>query len=282
MSIDPATTLGSIRLTVGDLDGMQDYYERAIGLRTLERDGDVVRLGARDGAPLVELVADPQAPPRPPRTTGLFHLALLVPSRAELARTVRRVVDAGQRFSGASDHLVSEAMYLNDPEGNGIELYRDRPRAEWTHEGENIAMATIALDLDAVMAELPEGPDTGMAPETILGHVHLNVGDIAAAEAFYSGVLGFDVTVRGYPGALFVSAGGYHHHLGLNTWNGANAPAPPAGSRGLREFEVVLPDAPALGEVTARIEAAGLETAQNGGVVSVSDASGNRVALRAA
>ena len=279
MSIDPATRLGSIRLTVGDLEAMQAFYERAIGLRTLERDGDVVRLGARDGVPLVELAGDPQAPARPPRTTGLFHLALLVPSRAELARTVRRVVDAGQRFSGASDHLVSEAMYLDDPEGNGIELYRDRPRSEWTYQGEDVAMPTIALDLDAVMAELPDGPDTGMAEDTILGHVHLNVADIAASEAFYSGVLGFDVTVRNYPGALFVAAGGYHHHLGLNVWNGANAPA---GSLGLREFDVVLPDAAALGEVTARIDAAGLETAQQDGVVSVSDPSGNRVALRAA
>jgi len=282
MSIDPATRLGSIRLTVGDLEAMQAFYERAIGLRALERDGDVVRLGARDGVPLVELAGDPQAPARPPRTTGLFHLALLVPSRAELARTVRRVVDAGQRFSGASDHLVSEAMYLDDPEGNGIELYRDRPRSEWTYQGEDMAMPTIALDLDAVMAELPDGPDTGMAEDTILGHVHLNVADIAASEAFYSGVLGFDVTVRNYPGALFVAAGGYHHHLGLNVWNGANAPAAPAGSLGLREFDVVLPDAAALGEVTARIDAAGLETAQQDGVVSVSDPSGNRVALRAA
>ena len=282
MSIDPATRLGSIRLTVGDLEAMQAFYERAIGLRTLERDGDVVRLGARGGVPLVELAGDPRAPARPPRTTGLFHLALLVPSRAELARTVRRVIDAGQRFSGASDHLVSEAMYLDDPEGNGIELYRDRPRSEWTYQGEDMAMPTIALDLDAVMAELPDGPDTGMAEDTILGHVHLNVADIAASEAFYSGVLGFDVTVRNYPGALFVAAGGYHHHLGLNVWNGANAPAAPAGSLGLREFDVVLPDAAALGEVTARIDAAGLETAQQDGVVSVSDPSGNRVALRAA
>jgi catechol 2,3-dioxygenase len=280
MSIDAATTLGSIRLTVGDLDAMQGYYERTIGLRTLERQGDVVRLGARDGAPLVELVADPDAPARPPRTTGLFHLALLVPSRAELARTVRRVVDAGQRFSGASDHLVSEAMYLNDPEGNGIELYRDRPRSEWTYEGENVAMATIALDLDSVMAELPPGPDSGMAGDTILGHVHLNVADLAASEAFYSGVLGFDVTVRGYPGALFASAGGYHHHLGLNTWNGAGAP-PPAGSRGLREFEGVVPDAAALAEVTARIDAAGLQTSAHDGGIALSDPSGNRVALRA-
>jgi catechol 2,3-dioxygenase len=207
---------------------------------------------------------------------------VLVPGRPDLARAIRRVVDAGPRFAGASDHLVSEALYLRDPEGNGIELYRDRPRAEWTHEGENIAMATLALDLDAVMAELPEGPDTGMAPDTILGHVHLNVGDLAAAEAFYSGVLGFDVTARGYPGALFLSAGGYHHHLGLNTWEGPGTPAPPRGARGLRDFEVVLPDAAALDGVHARVVAAGLEYHDGDGRLEVADPSGNRVVLREA
>ena len=282
MSIDPASTLGAVRLVAGDIDLLQDYYERAIGLRTLEREHGLVRLGARDGAPLVELIGDPAAPVRPPRTTGLFHLALLVPSRAELARAIRRVVDAGRRFHGASDHLVSEAMYLSDPEGNGIELYRDRPRSEWSYEGESIAMATIALDLDAVMAELPDGADHGMAPETILGHVHLNVADIPAAEAFYRGVLGFDVTVRGYPGALFLSDGGYHHHLGLNTWNGAGAPAPPAGARGLESFEVVLPGAAALDEVRGRIDAAGLASEPRDGGLAVADPSGNRVVLRTA
>src|SRR5206468_2297680 len=158
---------------------------RAIGLRAVERDGEMRRLGAEPGRPLVELVASPDAPPASPRSTGLFHLALLVPERAELARALRRALEAGGSLTGASDHLVSEALY--------------------------------------------------------------------------AGVLGFDVIVRSYPGALFVSAGGYHHHIGLNTWNSASAPAPPAGSRGLREFEVVLPGADELARVRGRIDDAGIE-----------------------
>jgi catechol 2,3-dioxygenase len=229
--------IGAVRLRVADVEVVQGFYEQTIGLRTLERDGDVVRLGA--GAPLVELVADPSAPPAPARSTGLFHLAILVPSRPELARAVSRVVAAGARFTGASDHFVSEALYLRDPEGNGIEIYRDRPRTEWEYEpnGE-IRMGTVALDLDAVMAELPEEADAGMPGDTVIGHVHLQVAELAATERFYAGELGLDVTVRGYPGALFLSRDGYHHHVGANTWVSAGAPAPPAGSRGLEWFEL--------------------------------------------
>ncbi len=282
MTLDPATTLGAVRLTVRDLDAMQSYYERVIGLKTLDRTGDVVQLGAAPGSALVELHGEPDAPPRPPHTTGLFHLALLVPDRPALAQTIQRVVQAGARFTGASDHLVSEAMYLRDPEGNGIELYRDRPRSAWEWQGENVAMDTLALDVDAVMAELPAEPDEGMRDGTIVGHVHLNIGDIAESEAFYSGVVGFDVMVRGYPGALFVAAGGYHHHIGLNTWNGDHAPAPPAGALGLRSFDVVLPDATALNDVLGRVGDAGIAVASVDEGALVADPSGNRLLLRVA
>jgi catechol 2,3-dioxygenase len=229
--------IGAVRLRVADLELVQDFYEQAIGLRTLERDGDVVRLGA--DTPLVELVGDPSASPAPERSTGLFHLAILVPNRSDLARAVSRVVAAGARFTGASDHFVSEALYLNDPEGNGIEIYRDRPREEWEYEptGE-LRMGTVALDLDSLMAELPEETDRGMPAGTVMGHIHLQVADIPATERFYAGELGLDVTVRSYPGALFLSRGGYHHHVGANTWVSAGAPAPPPGSRGLEWFEL--------------------------------------------
>ena len=227
--------IGRVRLRVADLERVRSYYERVIGRR--EVDG---ALGADRG--LVELIEDVEAPPAPPGTTGLFHLAILVPDRPSLARAAQRVLVAGERFTGASDHFVSEALYLRDPEGNGIELYRDRPRSEWQYEpsGE-VRMGTVALDVDAVMAELPDGDDPGMPEGTVVGHVHLHVADLAAAEAFYAGELGLDVMVRGYPGALFLSHGGYHHHVGLNTWQGEGAPPPPEGSRGLEEFELVLP-----------------------------------------
>jgi catechol 2,3-dioxygenase len=282
-SIDPGTEMGAVRLTVGDLDGMRDFYRDAIGLTELEPSNGVVRLGTADpgdGA-VVELVGDPDAPPRPRGTTGLFHLAILVPSRPDLARALQRIAEANWRLSGASDHLVSEALYTSDPEGNGIELYRDRPREEWPERDGVLQMATLPLDLDGILGELRrEDAEAAMPAGTRIGHVHLNVGDLSAAEAFYSGALGFDVTVRGYPGALFVSAGGYHHHLGLNTWAGEGAPAPPAGSRGLSEFEVVLPSAEAVAGEESRLAEAGLEARRDGDRVSTTDPFGNRVVLR--
>jgi catechol 2,3-dioxygenase len=244
VTIDPATSVGTVTLTVGDVDAEASFYREAIGLRETRRHRDTVELGAADGAiPLVRLRSRPDAPPRPRGTTGLFHLAILVPSRADLARAIHRVTGAGARFTGASDHLVSEALYLDDPEGNGIEIYRDRPRSEWEYEptGE-LRMGTVALDIDSVMAELPDAENPAMPEGTVIGHVHLHVGDLGPAEEFYAGRLGLDVTVRSYPGALFLSRDGYHHHIGLNTWQGVGAPPPPPGSRGLEDFEITLPD----------------------------------------
>jgi|SRR5581483_3298274 len=281
-SIDPGTRMGPVRLTVSDLDRVRSFYRDAIGLAELGAEDGVARLGS-DGEALVELVGEPDASPRPRGTTGLFHLAILVPSRADLARALQRVAEAGWRLSGASDHLVSEALYLSDPEGNGIELYRDRPREEWPVRDGILQMDTLPLDLDGVLSELRrQDAAAPMPPGTRIGHVHLNVGDLAAAESFYSGGLGFDVTVRGYPGALFVSAGGYHHHLGLNTWAGEGAPPPPEGSRGLRRFEIVLRGAEQLAIEEGRLREAGFEPRREDDRVLVSDPSGNPVALSAA
>ena len=280
-SIDPATSMGAVRLTVADLEGMRDFYRDAIGLAELAGDQEWVRLGA-DSQSIVELVGDSDAPPRQRGTSGLFHLAILVPTRADLARALQRVAEGGWRLSGASDHLVSEALYLSDPEGNGIELYRDRPRDQWPVRNGVLQMETLPLDLDGLLGELRrEDASAAMPAGTRIGHVHLNVGDLTAAEAFYSGALGFDVTVRGYPGALFVSAGGYHHHLGLNTWAGEGAAPPPDGSRGLREFEIVLPDEWALEKLERRITANGIEYQRNEDILHVVDPAGNRVALAA-
>jgi len=284
-SIDPGTSMGSVRLTVTDPEGMRDFYRDAIGLSELQPEDGIARLGT-DGdsdEAIVELAGDPDAPPRPRGTSGLFHLAILVPTRADLARALQRVAEAGWRLSGASDHLVSEALYLTDPEGNGIELYRDRPREEWPIRDGVLQMDTLPLDLDGVLGELRrEDAEAGMPTGTRIGHVHLNVGDLAAAEAFYSGALGFDVTVRGYPGALFVSAGGYHHHLGLNTWAGEGAPPAPEGARGLRQFEILLPRGEALAVEVDRLREAGFEPAEDEGGVRVADPAGNRVLLTAA
>ncbi|MGH2994074.1 MAG: VOC family protein [Solirubrobacterales bacterium] len=280
VTIDPATRIGAVRLTVRDADTAREFYERAIGLQTLEHGGDTVRLGV-DGEVVVELHGDPDAAAPSQASTGLFHLAVLVPTRRELAAALRRVVGTGWPLDGASDHLVSEALYLTDPDGNGIEIYRDRPRDQWRHENGSVQMATLPLDLGELGAE-PGGERSeqgGMPSGTRIGHVHLRVADLAEAEAFYSGLLGFEVTVRGYPGALFVSAGGYHHHVGLNTWAGAGAAAPAPGSLGLRSFEIVLPGVDQVDAIMKRLETAGVETARSSGGVLTRDPSRNGVLL---
>ena len=181
--IPPDTAIGRVRLRVADIDDLATFYERVIGLRAVERDGDVARLGPDGGEPLIELVSAPDAPPAPTFSTGLFHLAILVPDRAELGRSLERAASAGWRLTGASDHLVSEALYLRDPEGNGIEIYRDRPRDQWGRDGGELRMATLPLDLQDVLGELDaaEGPANGVPADTTMGHVHLQVADIPAA-----------------------------------------------------------------------------------------------------
>lgn len=271
------TRLGAVRLAVRDLDGAVGFYTRAIGLEPLPSDGPVTRLGS-EGRAIVELEAAPNARPAPRAASGLFHLAVLVPDRATLASAVRRVSETGGRFTGASDHLVSEALYLNDPEGNGIEIYRDRPRAEWPRTDGVLQMDTLALDIDAVMAELPTGPADPHVPEgTTLGHVHLKVDSLDAARRFYVGVIGLDVMVESYPGALFVAADGYHHHLGLNTWM-SRMPAEP-GALGLRHYEIVVPDEARRGSIAARAADAGIAPDAGG---ALADPAGNRVLVAAA
>jgi catechol 2,3-dioxygenase len=261
-SIHPDTSLGPVRLTVSDVDRSRRFYELATGLPATELDDGAFALGIDAGVPLIELRGDPGAPALDPRAPGLFHVAILLPGRLDLAVALARLAQARIPLTGASDHLVSEALYMSDPDGNGIEIYRDRPRDGWQVRDGVLQMATLPLDLDSLIGEL-DGQDelSPAAPlETRVGHVHLQVSDLAEAERFYGGVLGFDVTVRGYPGALFVSAGGYHHHLGLNTWNSlGSSPAAP-GAIGLRSFEILLPSADELARVLGRARAAGIET----------------------
>src|SRR5215211_9446646 len=278
--IPPDTAIGKVRLRVADVDALAAFYERVVGLGAVERDGELVRLGPAGGPPLVELVSAPGAPPAPSFSTGLFHLAILVPDRPGLARSLRRIADAGWRLTGASDHLVSEALYLQDPEGNGIEIYRDRPREEWRRNGGELAMATLPLDLEAVLGELEQGErqGDGMPSGTTMGHVHLQVADIPAAEGFYNGALGLDVIVRSYPGALFLAAGGYHHHVGVNTWQSQGAPPPPDGALGLDRYELVLPSSDERDAAAERLGESGDPVRLDEGVLAT-DPSGNRVLL---
>jgi len=279
--IDPGATIGTVHLTVRDLAGGLAFYRDRLGFEDLGRgSGGSARLGA-GGVERLVLHGDPQAP-RVRGTTGLYHFAILVPSRPDLARSLAHLLETRTALAGASDHLVSEALYLSDPEGNGIEIYRDRPRDEWAWERGAIRLASDPLDLDGLLAE-PAAREawTGLAPETRIGHVHLRVSRIDEAESFYVGVLGFERTARLGDSALFVAAGGYHHHLGLNTWGGAGAPAPPSGAAGLREFVIELPDAKGRDRLADSIRKAGVDIRHEGDAFRLRDPFSNGIVLRA-
>ena len=243
MPLPPDAHIGSVSLTVKDLDRSVSFYGNTLGFQELSRDGATAVLSANNDQVLIELHERRDAAPKPHRTTGLFHFAILVPSRAALGRSLRRLSDQHWPLSGVADHLVSEALYLNDPDGLGIEIYRDRPRDTWRSANGELAMATDPLDVQSVANEPgAEVAWQGLDSGTVIGHVHLHVARLDEGEAFYCGRIGFEPVVRGYPGALFVSAGGYHHHLGMNTWVGVGAPAPPENAVGLRAFTVAAQD----------------------------------------
>ena len=274
--IDPHAAIGEVHLTISDLDRSLQFYQAHLGFTVHQRGDGIARLGA--GGPDLLVLVQSASAPRVHGTTGLYHFAILVPSRADLARALRRLVDTGTRLQGAADHGVSEALYLADPDGNGIEVYRDRPRGEWPYVDGELRMRTDRLELDALL-ETSDNADR-LPRDTTIGHVHLHVSHLAAAERFYVDVLGFSLTQRYGSSALFVAAGSYHHHVGLNTWVGIGAPAPPAGAIGLRHFVVRLPDRQAVDAVTGRLRAADVpvETIDRG--VLLHDPSGNAIVLQ--
>jgi len=267
--------LGVVALNARDLQGLVAFYADTLGMALLQEEEQGVLLGAGE-RPLLRLVHRPNGPARLPRSSGLYHFAILLPSRRDLAETLWRLAGRHVEFQGFSDHLVSEAIYLADPEGNGIELYRDRPRAEWPYRGDALQMATLPLDTDDLLAEA-DGPAEALAGGTTIGHVHLHVGDLARAEAFYRSVIGFDLVLRYGPSAAFLSAGGYHHHLGLNVWAGRDVPSPPDDSPGLRWYELLLPDEAALTGLLERARAAGLSPESDGEAYFLPEPAGARI-----
>lgn len=265
------TSIGRVRLKTANLDRALHFYAGLLGLHIRDRGeqpGVVLTAHPTSDTGLIILEEHPHARPKPPRTTGLYHFALLMPNRRELARLLKRLAQAGWPFQGFSDHGVSEAVYLADPEGNGIELYADRPREQWPRRNGRLAMYTRPLDLQNLLAELEARPETDdeppVHPETRMGHIHLHVSDLGKAENFYSRLLGFDVTERNYPGALFLSAGGYHHHLGVNIWAGPGAPPPPEDAAGLLDFAIVIPDAGAAQRTVDRLRSGGVAITETG------------------
>ena len=276
--IHPATSVGGVHLTISDLARSVQFYESHLGFLVHRRDDRTAWLGA--GGPDLLVLSQCETAPRVRGTTGLYHFAILVPTRGDLARALRRLVDTETVMQGAADHGVSEALYLADPDGNGIEVYRDRPRAEWPYAGGQLRMGAEPVDLDELFAEKTQTDDSApLATGTVIGHVHLHVSRLDEAERFYVGVLGFELMQRYGPSALFVSAGGYHHHIGLNTWAGVGAPPPPPGAIGLRHFVVQLPTAAAVEEVALRARAAGVATETVEGGILVRDPAGNAMKL---
>jgi catechol 2,3-dioxygenase len=280
-SIHPKTRMGSVALTVGDLKRSLAFYEQTIGFRRLDDGNGAAELGSGD-QPLLRLVEQPGAKPQPEYSTGLYHVAILLPSRPDLARTIKHIAESGYPLQGAADHLVSEAFYLADPDGNGLEIYRDRPRSEWHWNGQTVQMASDPIDLDGMFAEIANDsrPWTGLPALSQIGHVHLRVGDVRKAIDFYHGVLGFDLTAQ-MPSAAFFSAGGYHHHLGANSWQSRGAPPPPPDSVGMREYSVVLPDTAEQDRIEARLRAAGVEFAREDGKLTLYDPWRNRIVMEA-
>jgi catechol 2,3-dioxygenase len=272
--------MGPVELTVADLDRSLDFYRSALGLEVLERHDGTARVGAGETTLLV-LVEEPGATPAP-RSTGLFHFALLVPERVDLARWLAHAARERVQLQGLSDHFVSEAVYLADPDLHGIEIYADRPRERW--EGQVEQMTTLPLDVQDLLGGL-ESPATapfeGLPAGTTMGHVHLQVSSVPEAVQFYRDVLGLDLMAMYGAQAAFLSAGGYHHHVGANTWNSLGAGPPPPGSAALRRATLVLPDGAERDRVAARVADAGGTPEEHGDDLLVRDPAGNALVLTA-
>ncbi len=276
------TRLGCVRLQVADLERSLHFYQEVLGFRVAKQEPGYAALAAHDeDRELIALVERAGARPAGRRARlGLYHYAVLLPDRASLARLVRHLAEMGIA-AGAGDHLVSEAFYLQDPDGLGIEVYADRPRETWRRTGRELMIATVPVDVEDLLREAGDVPWGGMPAGTVLGHVHLHVGSIEQASSFFSDGIGFDRITWSYPDALFMGAGGYHHHLGTNTWAGSGAqPADESDAR-LLEWTVELPDAGAVTRVRRSLEEAGYPARQErGDEVLTVDPWGTRIRIR--
>jgi catechol 2,3-dioxygenase len=278
MAIAPSTHMGAVELSVSDLDRSLDYWQRAIGLRVLEREDGRASLGT--DSELIRFVEEPGGLPADGHT-GLYHVALLVPDRPSLARWLAHAARERVALEGLSDHAVSEAIYLRDPDRHGIEIYADRPREGWDGRVMEL-MTTAPLDVESLFGELEDPasePFEGLPGGTTMGHVHLRVADVPETVRFYGEVLGMGLMAQLGPMAAFLSAGGYHHHIGGNTWESRGASPAPAGSATLRHATIVLPDREELDDVVARVANAGQEPQVRDDGTLVRDPSQNALLL---
>ncbi|MCF3944309.1 VOC family protein [Oceanobacillus alkalisoli] len=238
----PTIYVGEVSINVTDLERSLEFYRDFLGFKVLEQTATEAKLTADGEKAILTLVQPEGVQPKAPRTAGLYHYAILLPNRSDLAALLQHIAEksGGNMRLGASDHFVSEALYFDDPDGNGIEIAHDRDSGTWEWEGSMVSMGTVALDAQGLLADR-KAPWEGMPEDTIMGHIHLHVSDIEVAREFYINGIGYDVVTE-LPGALFTSSNGYHHHIGMNTWNGVGAPRTPENSVGLNWFKLVFPD----------------------------------------
>lgn len=272
----PPPHIGRVALAVADLDRSVSFYREVIGLREFSREGDVALMGAGDTHLL--LLHGQQNISRVRRATGLYHFALLLPSRADLGDTLAHLIAVQGPISGYADHAVSEAIYLTDPDGHGIEIYRDRPREQWTYPNGTLKMTVDPIDFEGVL-EARTGQWRGLPDGTMMGHIHLQVASIPATEQFYIDLLGFDLVTRYGSGASFLSANGYHHHFGTNTWAGTGLPPAPEDAARLLWYEIRQPDASALEAIAGRLGAGGYPFEHGDRQLHVVDPSGIHIRL---
>jgi catechol 2,3-dioxygenase len=274
--IHPNTVLGEVHLKVSNLERSIKFYQEVIGLQILNQTTNSVQFTVNGTHVLLALQEIPAASIVPRRSAaGLYHFAILVPDQKSLGLSLRSLIQSGIHI-GQADHLVSEALYITDPDQNGIEIYADRPRESWKRDiGGNYEMATDPIDWDGLLEEAGDATWTGLPAGTIIGHIHFHVSDLQKSKQFYVDILGFDIQVdMGARGALFISAGGYHHHIGLNVWAGVGAPAAPEDGTGLAYYTIVVPDESELQRLLVHIQQAGITVTEQGGAWALKDPSG--------
>ncbi|MGX6443777.1 VOC family protein [Neobacillus sp. K501] len=270
----PNVYVSEVSIKVKNLENALNFYQHIIGFQVLEKTAEKAILTTDGKTSLLTLEQPEDVISKPDRTAGLYHFAILLPTRADLSVFLRHLLETGYPL-GAADHYVSEALYLNDPDGNGIEVYRDRPSNEWTWKNGLVDMATEELDGKGILAE-SDAPWTGLPEETLMGHIHLHVNDLKKAEEFYTKGLGFQV-VSYYPQAAFLSTGGYHHHIAINMWQGAGAQTPPRNSVGLDWYSLVYPNAAARENAVQQLQQIGAEVREEAGFYVTADPAGNQI-----
>lgn len=275
---EPITFVGQVNLKVQNLERSLAFYREVIGFEVVDQTGSSANLTADGKTVLLSIQQSNNLIPKQGKTTGLYHYALLLPKRSDLAEIVQHFREIGLRF-GSSDHLVSEALYLSDPDGNGIEIYIDRDPSDWDWDNGEVAMAVDPLNFADLLAEGEQQPWKGLPAGTVMGHIHLHVSELVKTEEFYSKGLGFEVVNRYGEQALFISDGKYHHHIGLNTWNGVGAPAPSPNSVGLESFTIMFPNEEKKNKIIAQLKNIGASVTEENGLTIATDPSGNRIHL---